>query len=84
MALLAWLLVAFGLCAPLLTAYLVSANMRAAGYASGTGYLLSIIVIVLSIALARTSTPQRRGLRSTRGRKAPSFPMQRRKRSTRQ
>jgi hypothetical protein len=60
MALLAWLLIAFGLCAPLLTAYFTSANMRAAGYSSGAGLLLSIVVIVVSIVRARSIDPQRR------------------------
>jgi hypothetical protein len=54
MALLAWLLIAFGIAAPIVTIYLSGAAPRAAGYASGTGYLLSIIAIIGVIALART------------------------------
>lgn len=61
MTLLAWLLIAFGLCAPILTSHFASADMRAAGQAAGTGYLLSIVVIVLSIVRARPIAPERRG-----------------------
>ena len=60
MALVAWLLIALGLCAPVLTTYFVAANRGAAGYASGTGYLVSIVAIIWVAVQARSMTREGR------------------------
>jgi len=61
MAPLAWLLIAVGLSSPLLATYLAAAEMRAAGYASGTGYLVSIGAIIWVIVQTRSMALERRG-----------------------
>jgi len=61
MARLALVLIAVGLSSPLLTAYFVAADMGAAGYASGTGYLVSIGAIIWVIAQTRSMERERRG-----------------------
>ena len=56
----AWLLIALGLFAPVLTTYFAEANRGAAGYASGTGYLISVVTIVGVIVLGRSMARERR------------------------
>ena len=60
MALFAWFLIALGLCAPVLTTYFVAANRGAAGYASGTGYLISIVAIIWVVVQGRSIAREKR------------------------
>lgn len=61
MARLAWLLIAVGLSLPLLATYFAAAKMGAAGYESGTGYLVSVGAIIWVTAQMRSTAPGRRG-----------------------
>ena len=56
-----WLLIALGLCAPIVTMELVNADRGSAGYTAGSGFAIVIVTIVITFVLARGMAKERRG-----------------------
>ena len=58
MRIVGWMLITAGLCAPIATLALTHADPHAAGAASGTNYLLSIVAAVLALIQSRKSATE--------------------------
>jgi hypothetical protein len=61
MRIIGWSLVALGLCAPVLTFRITHATPYAAGSASGTGFLISIVTIIWVLVQSRSMREEKRG-----------------------